>query len=62
MNLGAKARSIIEGRVNPGFQDVKAVCPLVLRHRLITNFNAEADGVSTSEIIADIVERTPVPK
>jgi MoxR-like ATPase len=62
MTLGAKARALIKGRVTPGFEDVKIMAPLVLRHRIIPNFNAEADGVNVEQIIADILEHTPVPK
>ncbi len=62
MALGAKARALIQGRVNPSFEDVKAVCPSVLRHRLIPNFNAEADGVSVEQVIVNVLERTPLPK
>jgi MoxR-like ATPase len=47
--LGAKARAILEGRYTPTIDDVRAVALPVLRHRLVTNFNAEADGVSTPE-------------
>ncbi len=62
MTLGAKARALIKGRVTPGFDDVKAVAPLVLRHRVIPNFNAEADGVNVEQIVQDIIEHTPLPK
>ncbi|MCB2206612.1 AAA family ATPase [bacterium] len=49
--LGAKTRAILTGRPMPDIDDVRAVARPVLRHRLVTNFNAEADGVSTVEII-----------
>ncbi len=62
MTLGAKARALIKGRVTPSFDDVRAVAPLVLRHRIVANFNAEADGISVDAIIASIVEHAPVPK
>ncbi len=62
MTLGAKARALIKGRVNPSFDDVKAVSSMVLRHRVIPNFNAEADGVSVDTIIQHIVQHTPVSK
>src|SRR5262249_29856237 len=42
--LGAKARAVLQGRYAPGIEDVRAVAPVVIRHRLVTNFNAEADG------------------
>lgn len=49
--LGAKTRAILSGRPMPDIDDVKAVARPVLRHRLVTNFNAEAEGVSAVEII-----------
>lgn len=49
--LGAKTRAILDGRPTPDVEDVRAVAIPVLRHRLVTNFNAEADGVSSVEII-----------
>ncbi len=49
--LGAKTRAILNGRPMPDIEDVKAVARPVLRHRLVTNFSAEADGVSAVQII-----------
>ena len=49
--LGAKTRAILDGRYAPSVDDVRAVALPVLRHRIVTNFNAEADGVGTPEII-----------
>jgi len=57
--LGAKARAALSGRPTPGADDVRAVAPAVLRHRIIPNFNAEADGVSSLDIIAKLLEATP---
>ncbi len=54
--LGAKTRSILEGRPTPDIEDVKAIVLPVLRHRLVTNFNAEADGVGTAEIIDRLLQ------
>ncbi len=62
MTLGAKARALIKGRVTPSFDDVKAVCKLVLRHRVIPNFSAEADGIGVEGILDDLVENVPLPK
>jgi len=62
MTLGAKARALINGRVTPSFDDVKLVSRLVLRHRIIPNFNAEADGVSVERILDDLVENISPPK
>lgn len=49
--LGAKALSVLDGRFSPNIDDVKKVSKSVLRHRLIPNFNAEADNVNILEII-----------
>jgi MoxR-like ATPase len=49
--LGAKTRAILSGRAMPDIDDVKAVARAVLRHRIVANFNAEADGVSTVQIV-----------
>jgi len=57
--LGAKARAAIQGRPTPGAEDVRSVAPAVLRHRIIPNFNAEADGISSLDIIAKLLEATP---
>lgn len=49
--LGAKTNAILSGRFSPEIEDVKKVARPVLRHRLIPNFNAEADGIKTIDII-----------
>ena len=59
--LGAKARAALLGRPTPGVEDVRAVAPAVLRHRIIPNFNAEADGIGSLDIIAKLLETTPGP-
>jgi len=53
--LGAKTRAILDGRHTPDIEDVKALAPPVLRHRIVTSFNAEAEGVSTINIIDKLV-------
>lgn len=53
--LGAKANAILDGRFSPEIDDVKKIAYPVLRHRLITNFNAEADGVKTIDIIEKLI-------
>jgi MoxR-like ATPase len=62
MTLGAKARALIKGRISPSIEDVKAISKLVLRHRIIPNFNAEADGISVEAILDDLVEQVSLPK
>lgn len=54
--LGAKTRAILDGRFTPDLDDVKAVVKPVLRHRLVTNFTAEADGISTPDIIEQLLK------
>jgi MoxR-like ATPase len=51
MILGAKTRAILDGRYTPSVEDVRAAARPVLRHRIVTSFNAEADGVGTLDII-----------
>ena len=57
--LGSKARAALAGRPTPSADDVRSVAPAVLRHRIIPNFNAEADGISSLDIIAKLLEATP---
>lgn len=54
--LGAKSRAALQGRFTPDINDVKAVAVPVLRHRIVTSFNAEADNVSTTDIIKRLVD------
>ncbi len=53
--LGAKSRAALAGKFTPDMDDVKASALPVLRHRIVTNFNAEADNISANEIIAKLV-------
>jgi MoxR-like ATPase len=60
--LGAKARAVLHGRYYVSCEDIRAVSIPVLRHRIITNFNAEAEGIKPETIIqrlADIIPRDP---
>jgi MoxR-like ATPase len=59
--LGAKARAAFAGRFNVSCNDVRAVAKPVLRHRLFTNFNADADGVTPDQIIDRLLEVVPEP-
>ena len=54
--LGAKTRAALEGRPTPEIEDVRAVTLPVLRHRLVMNFNAEADGVKVPELIKRLLQ------
>jgi len=54
--LGAKARAVLDGRPAPEIDDIKAMARPILRHRLITNFNAEAEGLNTDDILSILLE------
>jgi MoxR-like ATPase len=54
--LGAKARALFDGRTTPDISDVKAMVKPVLRHRIIPNFNAEADGISRDMILDKLMD------
>ncbi len=57
--LGAKTKAILEGRPTPSIEDIKALAKPVLRHRIIANFSAEADGIAPDEIIEKLVKAIP---
>src|SRR6266404_4738633 len=60
--LGAKARAVLHGRYYVSCEDIREVAIPVLRHRIITNFNAEAEGIKPDDIIrrlADVIPRDP---
>ncbi len=54
--LGAKAKAILDGRPTPDISDVVAMAKPVLRHRIITSFNAEADGVNADQVLDRLIE------
>jgi MoxR-like ATPase len=58
--LGAKARAALHGRLFVRCEDIRAVSLPVLRHRILTNFNAEAEGVKPDDIIRQLAEVIPV--
>jgi len=53
--LGAKSRAALAGRYTPSIEDVNAVATSVLRHRIVTNFTAEAEGVSTDVVVKTLL-------
>jgi MoxR-like ATPase len=57
--LAAKARAVLHGRYYVSCEDVRSVAPAVLRHRIITNFNAEAEGIKPDDIVRRLIERIP---
>lgn len=58
--LGAKARAVLHGRYHATCDDVRAVAAPVLRHRIMSNFNAEAEGIKPDDLIARLIEYVPV--
>jgi len=60
--LSAKARALLKGRFHVSCADIRAVAPPALRHRVLTNFRAEADSISVEDIIARLLETIPEPK
>ena len=57
--LAGKVRALTDGRFNVSFDDIEAVAASALRHRLILNFEAEAEGITTDHIIAQILRDVP---
>ena len=59
--LGGKARAITEGRYHVSFEDIRALAHPVLRHRVLLNFHAESEGITTDQIIDQLLELVAVP-
>jgi MoxR-like ATPase len=57
--LGAKAKAVLDGRVNVSCADVRSVARLVLRHRIFTNFQADSEGVTVESVITRILKEVP---
>jgi MoxR-like ATPase len=57
--LGAKARAVLNGRYYVSCEDIREVAIPVLRHRIITNFNAEAEGIRSEDIVKRLIEIIP---
>ncbi|WP_435005251.1 AAA family ATPase [Tundrisphaera lichenicola] len=58
--LAAKARAVLYGRYYVSTEDIRAVAGPVLRHRIVTNFNAEAEGLRPDDIVARLIKHVPV--
>lgn len=58
--LAARVRAVLQGRVHVGIEDVRSVAYPVLRHRIVTNFNAEAEGMTSDDVIARVLKNVPV--
>jgi MoxR-like ATPase len=57
--LGAKVAAIMSGRYNAAFEDVEIVAPAALRHRMILNFEGQAEGVAPDDIVAELLASVP---
>jgi MoxR-like ATPase len=60
--LGAKINALLEGRFNVSFEDVESVAPPALRHRMLLNFEAMAEGVNPDTVITDLLQAVPREK
>ncbi len=60
--LGGKARALMHGRYHVSIKDVQALAKPILRHRVMTNFYAESEGVSSDTIVERLLETVPLPK
>ena len=60
--LGAKARAVMAGRPYVSVDDVRSVALPVLRHRIVTNFRAESEGIGSEEIVRRLLDTVPAPK
>jgi len=60
--LAGKARALLHGRFNVSVEDVQALAYPVMRHRILANFHAESQRITTGEIIRQLLETVPVPK
>jgi len=59
--LGGKARALLEGRLHLTVEDVRRVAPAVLRHRILLNFQGEAEGKDAEVLVAELLARVPPP-
>jgi MoxR-like ATPase len=62
MILGAKARALMDGRYSVSFEDVRSLAHPVLRHRILKNFHAESERVTTDNIVDQLLAYVPVPR
>ncbi len=61
MVLGGKARALMEGRYHVSFDDIRALAHPVLRHRILTNFHAESERITTDQLIDQLLGAVPMP-
>ncbi|SVA21579.1 uncharacterized protein METZ01_LOCUS74433, partial [marine metagenome] len=59
--LGGKARALLHGRYYVDFDDIRHLAAPILRHRILTNFHAESEQVTTDQVIAQLLETVSTP-
>jgi MoxR-like ATPase len=59
--LGGKVTALLAGRYNVAFEDLRAVAPAALRHRILLNFEGQAEGVSTDDVVREVMEAVTEP-
>ncbi|MFO0912918.1 MAG: MoxR family ATPase [Pirellulales bacterium] len=57
--LGSKARALLHGRTHVAIEDIQALAKPVLRHRMVVNFAAESEGITTDQLIERLIQATP---
>ena len=60
--LGGKARALTSGRYHVSFEDIRALAHPVMRHRVLTNFHAQSEGITTDSIVDRLLEAVAVPR
>jgi MoxR-like ATPase len=60
--LGGKARALTQGRYHVTYDDIRALAHPVLRHRVLTNFHAQSEGISSDTLVDRLLEAVPVPR
>jgi MoxR-like ATPase len=60
--LGGKARALMHGRTHVSFEDIRALAKPILRHRVLTNFHAESERVTSDMVIDELLKHVPMPR
>jgi len=60
--LGGKARALTSGRYHVSYEDIRALAHPVLRHRVLTNFHAQSEGVTSDALVDKLLESVPMPR
>jgi MoxR-like ATPase len=60
--LGGKARALTSGRYHVTYDDIRALAHPVLRHRVLTNFHAQSEGITSDVLVDRLLEAVPMPR